>query len=207
MATDWEKYNFYRILEVDPEAGAEEIAEAHRVRTSTLNPDAKPQEQKRAAAVAFIIADAALRVLSDERARNSYDSKLKEVEKAESEKEKIEASRRGKLQEQQSIEEDEKLKKAVLKFESARGALADFYYEKLFEAARNSRFDSVSPEKLSEWLSLERAESMRKAEEKGRRTSFRIDWQGYTSVQDMRKKRGEEIARIVVELTKKLQLS
>jgi DnaJ-class molecular chaperone len=206
MAADWEQYDFYRVLGVEPEAGPPELQEAYRSLTSTLNPDAKPSEQKRAAAIAFITADAAVQVLSDTTSRNTYDSILKEVQKAQSEKEKIEASRAGKLQEQQSIEEDEQLKKAALKLESARSKLAEFYYEHLFKAARESRFGTVAPEKLVGWLSAERAESARKAEQEGRRLSFRIEMEGFAGVQEMRKMRSDEIVHIVDELVQKFQL-
>jgi len=200
MTTDWDQYNLYRMLEVEPDATVDEIQEAHQRLTSTMDLDGKPDEQKRSAAIASVAANAALDMLSDEGSRNDYDEKMKEMQKAASAKEKIEARRRGKLQEQQSIEEDEKLKDAVLRYETAKTALADLYYERLFKAARNSRLGTVTPEKLLEWLSSERAESMRKAEAKGRRTSFGIDWEGFTSVQDMRKKRAEETVRIVQEL-------
>ena len=207
MATSWDQYNFYRVLTVDPEAAPEEIKNAYEALTATLNPDAKPEEQKRAAALAFTTAIAALQVLSDKQARATYDSKLKELQQAESEKEKIEAKRAGKLQEQQSIEEDEKLKKAALKSESARTALVDYYYEQILNAAKNSRFETVSPEKLMEWITSERSEMIRKAEQKGRRTSFRIDWQGFASVQDGRKKRAQETTQIINQLMERFHLA
>ena len=46
---DWEQHDFYKILEIEPDAGAEEIEEAHRRLASALSPDEKPQEQRRAA--------------------------------------------------------------------------------------------------------------------------------------------------------------
>ncbi|MBI4830711.1 MAG: DnaJ domain-containing protein [Candidatus Lindowbacteria bacterium] len=128
MAAAWDQHNFYGILDVNSNAGEEEIKRAHANLTSTLNPDTKPEEQKRAAAIAFIIADAGLAVLLDKSTRSGFDAKLASTLKAESEKEKIETQRSGKLQEQQSVEEDEKLKSAVLRYESARKELADFYY-------------------------------------------------------------------------------
>jgi hypothetical protein len=94
----------------------------------------------------------------------------------------------------------------VLRYEAARNALADFYYEQLFGSAKKSRLSSVPPEQLMEWLSSERAESMRKAESKERRMSFDIDWQSLTSVQDMRKRRSEETVRIVEKLVDRFHL-
>ena len=206
MAADWDQYNFYKTLDLESDASVEEIRKAHQHLTSTINPDTTSDEQKKAAAMAFVAANAALEVLSSENSRNDYDARIKEVQKAASAKEKIEARRRGKLQEQQSIEEDERLKDAVLRYETARNALGDFFYEQLLRVARDSDLGSVEPEKLMEWLSSERSESMRKAESKGRRTSFSIDWQDFAGVQDMRKKRSEETVRIVGRLAEKLQL-
>jgi DnaJ-class molecular chaperone len=206
MANEWEQFDFYRILGVQSSVGDEEINKAHANLTSTLNPDAKPEEQRRAAAVAFVVADAAFAALSDKSLRSVFDTKVSEIQKAESDKEKIETQRKGKLQEQQSVEEDEKLKRAVLRYESAKKDLADFYYEHVFKAARNSHFETTSADKLLEWLSSERAESLRKAEQKGRKISFRIDWEGFDAVQNMRKKRSEEIVKIVDELVEGLQL-
>ncbi|MBI5115182.1 DnaJ domain-containing protein [Candidatus Poribacteria bacterium] len=206
MPNDWEQFDFYRVLDVPSNAGDEEIKNAHANLTSTLNPDAKPDEQKRAAAVAFVIADAAFAALSDKSIRGVFDAKVSEIQKAESERDKIETQRKGKLQEQQSVEEDEKLKRAMLRYDSAKKDLADFYYEHVFKAARNSHFETTSADKLLEWLSSERAESLRKAEQKGRKISFRIEWEGFGAVQSMRKKRSEEIVKIVDVLAERLQL-
>ena len=206
MADDWDQYNLYKTLEVESDANVQEIESAHQRLVSRINPDSEPDEQKKAVAVAFVTVNAAFEVLADENSRSDYDAKIKEMQKTASAKEKIEAKRRGKLQEQQSIEEDEKLKSAVVRYETAKTVLADFFYEQLFKTARNSRLGSVQPEKLMEWLSSERAESMRKAEGRERSTSFDIDWQGFTGVQDMRKKRTEETVRIVEKLAERFQL-
>jgi DnaJ-class molecular chaperone len=203
---DWEQYDFYRVLEVEPTASAEEIEKAFEARASTFNPDNKPQEQKRAAAMAFVVADAARQTLSDQRARDFFDAKLKGVKEADSEKTKVEEKRKGKLQEQQTIEEDEKLKRASVRYEAAKSALAEFYYDQLFKAARASKFTAVPSDTVVEWLSFERAESMRKSEQRGRRTSFRIGWEGFVGIQDMRKKRGQEIVGIVDELVTRFGL-
>jgi DnaJ-class molecular chaperone len=90
MTADWERYNFYRTLEVEAHATVQEIENACRHLTSTIDPDGKPDERKREAAVGFVAANAALEVLSDEGSRRDYDEKIKEVQKAASAKEKIE---------------------------------------------------------------------------------------------------------------------
>ncbi len=179
MTADWEHYNFYRALEIDPDAGVDEVKKAHEQVTASLDPDAEPEKGKRSAALAFLAADAALEALSDAESRKDHDAKLEEAQKAASAKDKLEAKRKGKLQEEQSIEEDAKFQKATLRSESAKSALADFYYDRLFKRARDIRFDTIPNETLMEWLSSERAESIRKAEQKGRKTSFEIDWQGF----------------------------
>lgn len=207
MAADWERYSFYKVLEVEPGASADEIETAHQRLVSSLEPDAAPDGEKRAVAVAFIAAEAALEVLSDEKSRKALDARLNDVLKAASEKKKIETKRKGKLQEQQSIEDDVKLQTATAKLDSAIGALIDFYYDQMFKKARETRFEIITPEKLMEWLSSERAESAKASQLKGRRMSFGIDWRGFTSVQDKRKERGEEILAIVDELVAKFQLS
>ena len=206
MSQEPEQYNFYKVLEVVPDAATEDIAAAHSQLVAALEPDKKPDEQKRAAALAHIMANVALEVLSDEKLRQDYNAKLEEFQKTASYKSKVEAKRAGKLQEEQSIEEDRKLQKATVDYEAARTALADFYYDRLFDEAKKSAFKTIPREKLMEWLSAERAEATRKAEQKGRRASFRIDWQGFTSVQDTRKKRTEEIAGQVEEFVTKLPL-
>ena len=207
MTADWEQYNFCRILEVAADARADEIKEAHRRLASSLNPDSKPEEEKRDTVLALIGVDAALETLSNEQLRLAFDARLAEMRKAASEKNKIETKRKGNLQEQQTIEEDEKLQKATLKYDSARDAFADFFYDRLFDTAKKSAFKTIAREKLMEWLSSERAESSRKAEEKGSTTSFRIDWSGFTSVQDMRKKRGSEALLVLDKLVEKLRLA
>ncbi len=204
---DWDQQDFYRLLRIDKEATPTEIEEAYANLTSALDPDSSPKEQKRANALAFITAHTARQTLLDQTKRTSYDAKLKEVQETEAEKEKIEAKRAGKLQEQQSIEEDEKLKKAALRYEAARNALSDFYYNQLFAAARQSSFETIEPEQLMGWLSAERAESLRKEEQKGRKISFRIDLSSFGGVQDMRKKRGDEIPAIIDELTRTFHLA
>lgn len=207
MITDWEHYNFYSALEIDSDAGADEIKKAHQLLTASLDPDAEPEEGKRSAALAFIVSDAALEALTDDESRKNYDAKLDEARKAASAREKLEAKRMGKLQEEQSIEEDAKFQKATLRSESAKSALADFYYDRLFKRAKDIRFDTIPNETLMEWLNAERAELIRKAEQKGRKTSFQIDWQGFANVQEKRKERSEEIARIVEGLVERFQLS
>jgi hypothetical protein len=201
-----ERYSFYRALTVERDAAKAEIAGAHEQAVSALEPAAGTDEQKRAVVLARIVADTAQAVLIDEESRALYDAKIAEAEKAESAKTKLESKRAGKLQEEQTIEEDVKLQKATVKYESALGALADFYYDRLFDAARETVFEAVPKEKVLEWLSAERAEAIRKAEQKGRKTSFRIDWEGFASVQDKRKTRGEEIAGIIENLVQELQL-
>ncbi len=206
MTTDWEQHDFYRLLEIEYSAGPEEVANAHERLASTLDPDKKPDEQKRATALARIVADAARDVLCDEESRKIYNSRLEEVQNAASSRAKIEAKRAGKLQEEQSIEEDVKLQKAVVRYESARSAFAEFYYDRLFDTAKKSAFQTVLRQTLLEWLGVERAEAMRKAEQKGRRTSFGIDWQGFLGIQEARKKRTEEITALVEDLVEKLPL-
>ncbi len=207
MAADWEKYSFYTILGVESGARADEIEKAHRLITSSLEPDARADDEKREAAMALVAADAALGVLCDDEARRDHDARLESVLKAASGKKKIETRRKGKLQEQQSVEDDVKLQKATAAMDSAVGALIDSYYERLFARARESRFESITAETLMEWLSSERAESERASQPKGRSTAFRIDWSGFASVQDKRKERGEEIAGIVGELLERFHLS
>ena len=200
MAADWERHSFYRILEVERGAKADDIKAAHESLVSVLDPDAAPEDEKKSAALARVAADAALDALSDGESRKECDARLDEILKAASKKKKIETKRKGTLQEQQSIEEDEKLQKATEKLDSAAASLADFYYDRTFKAARESRFDTVPADKLTEWLSSERAEAAGASRQKGGGTSFEIDWKGFTSVQDKRKERGEEIAKIVDEL-------
>ena len=138
MTTDWEQHDFYKLLEVDRTAGPEEIAKAHEHVISALDPDTGPDEQKRETALARIVADAACDTLSDEGSRKAYNSRLEEAQEAASNREKIESRRAGKLQEEQSIEEDVKLQKAIVKYESAKDALADLYYDRLFDTAKKS---------------------------------------------------------------------
>jgi hypothetical protein len=99
-----------------------------------------------------------------------------------------------------------KLQKAIVRYESAKSGLAEFYYDHLFDTAKKSTFKTVSPGKLMEWLGVERAEAMRKAEQRGRKTSFNIDWQGFADIQGARKKRIEEVAVLVEGLVEKLPL-
>jgi curved DNA-binding protein CbpA len=198
-------FDFYRLLGVQPEAAEAEIIKAYDALIASLEPDKKPPEEKKEAALTVIAADAAREVLANAEQRKSFDAKLEEYKRAESEKDKIEARRAGKLQEQQSIEDDEKLKQVSLHLDAASEALADFYYEQLFAAAQKRSFETIPLEKLLEWLSLERAELLRRAEQKGRRIAFRIDWHGFEEVQEMRKKRGEEIGTIIDTLVQKLE--
>ena len=206
MAVDWEKYSFYKVLEVEPGARADEIEKAHKALVSTIEPDAAPDAEKMAAAIAFISAEAALETLSDEKSRSALDAKLDDTLKAASKKNKVEGSRKGKLQEQHSIEDDAKLQAATSNLDSAASALMDFYYERLFKKAKESRLKTVTTEKLMEWLSSERAESAKEFQPKGRKAAFQIDWRGFLSVQDRRKERGEEILEIVDGLVAKLQI-
>jgi len=205
MQQGYNQHDFYGILSVQPEAGEPEIIKAHEALAASLDPDNKPAEEKKDAALNLLSADAARDVLLDSQKREEYDAKLIDVQKAQSEKEKIEAKRAGKLQEQQSIEEDEKLKQASLHLEAAQEILADFYYDHLFASARKRTFNSVPLEKVLEWLSSDRVELLRKAEQKGRRISFRIDWHGFGNIQEMRKQRGEQIGHIVGRLVDKLE--
>lgn len=198
-------YNFYMILGVQPQAGGPEVIKAHEALVASLEPDSKPAEEKKEAALAVIAADAARKVLTDSEGRQVFDAKLDDFQKAESEKEKTEAKRAGKLQEQQSIEEDEKLKQVSLRCDAARETLADFYYEELFAAAKSRTFETVPIEKLLEWLSTERAELMRRAEQRGRRIAFRINLHSLGAVQEMRKRRVEEIELIIGGLADRLE--
>jgi len=207
MTADWEKYSFYKILEVEPGAGAEEIKKAHERITSPLEPDAAPDEEKRTVSFALIAADAALEELKDDDSRKAYDAILDDILKAAANKKKIEGKRKGKLQEQQSIEDDVKLQKATAGLDSAIDALIDLYYDRLFKRARESSFDSIPADKLMEWLNSERAESQRASREKGRGTAFQIDWRDFASVQDGRKERGKKVLEIVEELVERFQLS
>jgi hypothetical protein len=77
----------------------------------------------------------------------------------------------------------------------------------MFKTARESRFDTVTTDKLMEWLSSERAEAARSPQQRAGGTSFDIDWKGFTSVQDKRKERGEEIAKIVDDLLAEFDLA
>lgn len=206
MAGDWEQYSFHKILDVDPRADTDGIKSAHKALVSTLDPDTAPEEEKRAVALARLAADAALDALIDEESRKAFDARIDDVMKAASNKNKIETKRKGKLQEQQSMEEDEKLQKATEKFDSAISALSDFYYDRLFNRARKTRFDTITTENLMEWLGSERAESARASRQRGGRASFQIDWRGFAGVQDKRKERNEEIAQIVDGLVAKFQL-
>ncbi len=200
MAADWERHSFYRILEVDRRATPDDIKAAHESLASTLDPDTAPDEDKRATALSRLAIDASLDALSDEKSRKECDARLDKILKAVSNKKKTETKRKGKLLEQHSMEEDEKLQKATEKLDSAAASLADFYYDRMFKTARESRFDTVPADKLMEWLSSERAEAAGSSQQRGGRTSFEIDWKGFTSVQDKRKERGEGIAKIVDEL-------
>ena len=206
MAVDWEKYSFYKVLEVEPGARADEIEKAHKALVSSIEPDAAPDAEKMEVAIAFISAEAALETLSDEKSRSALDAKLDDTLKAVSKKNKVESKRKGKLQEQHSIEDDAKLQAATSNLDSAAGALMDFYYERLFKQAKESRLKTVTTEKLMEWLSSERAESAKEFQPKGRKAAFQIDWRGFLSVQDRRKERGEEILEIVDGLVAKLQV-
>jgi len=205
LGTHWEQHDFYRILQVDPEAGASEIEIAHKGLISELDPDAKPEDQKKAAALAYVAIEAAYATLADEKSRKSYNEKHKGLKKAESAREKIESRRQGKLQEEQSIEEDEKFKKAIQRHKSAENTIIDFYYDRVLTAARDSRFKTIPPEQVVKWLSSQREESARKSEQKGRRLSYQIDWDGFPSVQESRKKRSKEILHFIDELLETFQ--
>jgi hypothetical protein len=194
------------VLQIEPDAGTEEITRAHGQLTASLDPATQADEQKKDIALARVVADTALDVLSDEGIRKTYDEKLDELQKAVASKAKIESKRAGKLQEEQSVEEDTKLQKATVKYETARSALVDFYFDRLSDRARETEFEAIPQEKLMEWISAERAEAVRKAEQKGRRTSFRIDWEGFASVQDKRKGRGDDVTEIVERLVEELHL-
>ena len=207
MAEYWERYSFYGILEVDPNTKLEDIKTAHEGVGPELDPDSVPEEDRKKTALARLAADAALAALSDEESRKDCDAKLEAIKKAASGKKKIEAKRKGKLQDQQSIEEDEKLQKATERFDSAVGSLSEFYYDHLFAAAKESGFETLSPDTLMEWLSSDRAESAKSSQQRTGRASFAIDWRGFLSVQEMRKTRFEEIEDIVNELTVSFELS
>jgi DnaJ-class molecular chaperone len=200
-----EHYNFYRILRVQPEAGDAEIQRAHADLTAAIRLEDMPPEKAKEAALTLVAAEAARHALTNPAKRESFDAKLAEAQRAESEKEKIETKRAGKLQEQQSIEDDEKLKQVSLRLEAATEALADFYFEQLFAVAREGNIQSVPLDKLLEWLNSERMELLRKAEQKGRKVAFRIDWHGLGNVQEERKRRGEEIEAIVERLATHLR--
>ena len=94
MAADWEKYSFYKILEVEPGAGAEEIKKAHERITSPLEPDAAPEEEKRTVSFALIAVDAALEELKDDDSRKAYDAMLDDILKAASDKKKREGKKK-----------------------------------------------------------------------------------------------------------------
>lgn len=199
-----DQYNFYRVLGVQPGAIEPEILKAHETLAASVRLEDLSGENKKEAALTLVSAQAGRRVLTDKEKRELYDAKLNDAQKAEAEKEKIETKRAGKLQEQQSIEEDEKLKQVSLRVEGAMEALTDFYYEHVFAAAREENIRNVSLEKLLEWIGLERAELLRKSEQKGRRIAFRLDWTGLTNVQEMRRTRNEEIGTIVDRLVNRL---
>lgn len=205
MTADWEQYSLYGALEIDAGANADDIKAAHERLASGLDPDTAPEEEKKGVALSRLAADAALDALSDEKAREECDARLDEMQKAASRKKKIESKRKGKQQEEQSVEEDEKLQKATERFDSARGSLVDFYFDRLFKAARQGRFETVPTERLMEWLSSERAEAAKSQQQSGGRVSFKIDWSGFTSIQDKRKERGEEISRLIDELASGIQ--
>ena len=207
MAEDWERYSFYGILEVDPQTKVDEIKAAHEGVVPELDPDSAPEADRKKTALARLAADAALAALSDEESRKDCDAKLEAIKKAASGKKKIEAKRKGKLQDQQSIEEDEKLQKATERFDSAVGSLAEFYYDHLFAAAKESRFETLSADTLMEWLSSDRAEPAKSSQQRTGRASFVIDWRGFSSVQEMRKTRFKEIEDIIRELTTTFELS
>ena len=205
LGSNWEQHDFYRILQVDPDAGTSEIERSHKELISELDPNAKPDDQKKAAALAFVAIEAAYTTLADEKSRKSYNKKHKEMKKAESAREKIESKRQGNLQEEQSIEEDEKFKKVIQRHESAENAIVDFYYDRVLTAAGESRFNSIPPEQVVKWLSSQREESARKSEQKGRRLSYQIDWDGFPSVQESRKGRSKEILHFIDELMETFQ--
>jgi len=207
MQKETDRYNFYRLLGVQPEANEQEIIQAHQDAVASLQPDSLSGEARKQAALELLSANTARHVLTDDEKRKLYDVKLKDFLKVESEREKIQAKRAGKLQEQQSIEDDERLKQISLRADAALESLADFYYEELFAVARVANIPSVSLDKLLEWISSERAEFMRQSEQKGRRMSFRIDWHGISNVQEMRKKRTEEIGNIIEGLVKQFMKS
>jgi DnaJ-class molecular chaperone len=207
MQKETDHYNFYRALGVQPQANDQEIIQAHQSAIASLQPDSLSGEERKRAALELLAANTARHVLTDSEKRKVYDVRLNDLLKVESEREKIQAKRAGKLQEQQSIEDDEKLKQISLRAEAALESLADFYYEELFAVAREGNIPSVSLDKLLEWISGERAEFMRQSEQKGRRVSFRIDLHGLSNVQEMRKKRTEEIGTIVEGLVKQFMKS
>ncbi|MBI4830710.1 MAG: hypothetical protein HY801_03980 [Candidatus Lindowbacteria bacterium] len=55
-------------------------------------------------------------------------------------------------------------------------------------------------------MTTERAESVRQAEQKGRKLSFQVDWEGFGAVQSMRKKRTGEISQVVGELIDRFRI-
>ena len=204
MTEAWEKYSFYKILGIKRGADADAIKDAYRDLVASLDPAAAPEGEKKAVALARLTADAAFETLSDEKSKAECDARLEDLMEAASKKKRVESKRKGKLQEQQTIDEDEKLRKATEQLDTATSSLADLYYDRLFKSAKESKSESVTSEKLMEWLSSERAESARASQQRGGRLPFQIDWSGFTSVQDKRKERGDEIAQIVDELTAKL---
>lgn len=199
-----EKHNFYNILGIESGASVGDIEVGHKALTEPLDVDEKPEEEKRTAALAFLSVEAAFGVLSDVDARKDYDGKLKALNKAASSKEKIESALMGK--EEQSPQEEDRLQKAKERYRASAKELTDIYYEKMFAAAKEGSLETVDPEQLMEWIGDERAESERKAEQKGRRVSFNINWDGFASVQDKRKERSDEILKIVDDLVENLQL-
>lgn len=197
MQKETDRYNFYRVLGIQPQANEQEIVQAHQNAADSLRPDSLSGEERKRAALGLLAVNTAKHVLTDGEKRKLYDVRLNEFLKVESEREKIQTKRAGKLQEQQSIEDDERLKQISLRSEAALESLADFYYEELFAVARQGNIPSASLDKLLEWISSERAEFMRQSEQKGRRVSFRIDWHRLSNVQEMRKRRIENIGSII----------
>jgi DnaJ-class molecular chaperone len=206
VAEVWERYSFYRILEVNPNTNVDDIKAAHEQIVAELDPDSVPEDDRKKTALERLAADAALAVLSDDESQKDFDARIEAIKKTASAKKKVETRRKGKLQEQQSIEEDEKLQKATERFDAAIGSLVEFYYDRLFAAAKESSFRTASADTLMEWLSSDRAESARASQQRTGRISFVIDWRGFTSVQEMRKTRVGEIENIVNELTSTFEL-